>query len=66
MDPERACLLTTTRVEVKCPYQPDLLYFEGGIPFGDVGRRMVAHYYIAKPGINSLPWQTDTCIGNWF
>ncbi|MHC4556137.1 MAG: alpha-L-fucosidase [Planctomycetota bacterium] len=26
-------------------YQPDLLYFDGGIPFGEVGRAMVAYYY---------------------
>ena len=26
-------------------YQPDLLYSDGGIPFGEVGRQMVAHLY---------------------
>lgn len=26
-------------------YQPDLLYFDGGVPFGEVGRRMVAYYF---------------------
>jgi alpha-L-fucosidase len=26
-------------------YQPDLLYFDGGIPFGQVGRDAVAYYY---------------------
>lgn len=26
-------------------HRPDLLYFDGGVPFGDVGRRMVAYYY---------------------
>jgi len=34
-------------------YQPDLLYSDGGIPFGDVGRTMVAHLYnssIARSG----------------
>jgi alpha-L-fucosidase len=29
-------------------YEPDLLYFDGGIPFGEVGRRLVAHYYNAN------------------
>jgi len=31
-------------------YQPDLLYTDGGIPFGDVGVKLVSHYYnvIAK------------------
>jgi alpha-L-fucosidase len=34
-------------------YQPDLLYSDGGIPFGDVGRAMIAHLYnssIARAG----------------
>jgi len=26
-------------------YQPDLLYFDGGVPFDQVGRRMVAYFY---------------------
>jgi alpha-L-fucosidase len=26
-------------------YEPDLLYTDGGIPFGEVGRSLVAHYY---------------------
>jgi alpha-L-fucosidase len=82
-------------------YQPDLLYSDGGLPFGEVGRTLVANFYnrsIAAngkltavynckalgsgefragsyvqdvergvmPGINPLPWQTDTSIGDWF
>ncbi|MFN3668209.1 MAG: alpha-L-fucosidase [Brevundimonas sp.] len=34
-------------------YQPDLLYTDGGIPFGEVGRSLVAHMYnssIARHG----------------
>jgi alpha-L-fucosidase len=34
-------------------YEPDLLYSDGGIPFGDVGRALVAHFYnssIARHG----------------
>ena len=34
-------------------YEPDLLYTDGGIPFGKVGRSLVAHYYnssIARHG----------------
>ncbi len=34
-------------------YEPDLLYSDGGIPFGDVGRSLIAHFYnssIAKHG----------------
>jgi alpha-L-fucosidase len=26
-------------------YQPDLLYSDGGLPFGDVGRSLLAHFY---------------------
>jgi alpha-L-fucosidase len=26
-------------------YQPDLLYSDGGMPFGSVGRSLIAHYY---------------------
>jgi len=83
-------------------YQPDLLYSDGGLPFGKVGRTLVANYYNASianhsgkleavynhkdigsgefireagvqdmergvmEGINPLPWQTDTSIGDWF
>nr|WP_315382332.1 alpha-L-fucosidase [uncultured Sphingomonas sp.] len=34
-------------------YQPDLLYSDGGVPFGEIGRSMVAHLYnssIARSG----------------
>lgn len=82
-------------------YNPDLLYTDGGIPFGETGRSLVAHLYNSNlkrnrkleavytckkigsgefdaavcvqdmergvlPGINPLPWQTDTSIGDWF
>lgn len=76
-------------------YKPDLLYSDGGIPFGETGRRMVAKLYnqpnptvyAAKDigsgdfvlgtcvldrerggmsDVQSLPWQTDTSIGDWF
>jgi len=26
-------------------YQPDLLYSDGGLPFGEIGRSLVAHFY---------------------
>jgi len=26
-------------------YKPDLLYTDGELPFGEVGRKMLAHYY---------------------
>ena len=83
-------------------YQPDFLYSDGGLPFGVVGRTLVADFYNRNmaahggkleavytckalgsgefragtcvedvergvmPGINPLPWQTDTSIGDWF
>lgn len=84
-------------------YQPDLLYTDGAVPFGEVGRTLIAHFYNADiarrgrlnavytckepnkgdgefiagsyvqdmergvlSGINPLPWQTDTSIGDWF
>ena len=82
-------------------HQPDLLYTDGGIPFGVIGRSMVAHLYNLKQtpdgktkavynhkrlgtgefiqeagvqdvergvmnGINPLPWQTCTSIGDWY
>ncbi|MFS2217597.1 alpha-L-fucosidase [Telluria sp. Tellsp104] len=83
-------------------YQPDLLYSDGGIPFGEVGRTLVSNFYNANmashggkleavynhkdngsgeaireagvqdvergvmEGIQPLPWQTDTSIGDWF
>jgi alpha-L-fucosidase len=83
-------------------YHPDLLYTDGGVPFGEVGRTLIAHFYNSDilrhgklgvvynckagmnkgefvpgsyvqdmergvlAGINPLPWQTDTSIGDWF
>lgn len=85
-------------------YEPDLLYTDGGLPFGDnmydAGLHAVAHLYntsASKHGGKNLavytnkdrrqeiysigvldiersqesdvklyPWQTDTCVGNWF
>jgi alpha-L-fucosidase len=82
-------------------YEPDLLYSDGGIPFGVTGRTMLANFYnenIKKHGkleavynhkdigsgeflrkagvqdvergvmngIQPLPWQTDTSMGDWF
>jgi alpha-L-fucosidase len=83
--------------------QPDLVYSDGSLPFGQYGMDFLAHYYntnIARhhgnleavyfcknnpdggqfrngfcvqdiergveDGINPLPWQTDTCIGDWY
>ena len=34
-------------------YQPDLLYTDGGIPFGDLGYRLVSHYYNANARLHN-------------
>ena len=82
-------------------YKPDLLYSDGGIPFGVTGRTMLANFYnqsikthgkleavynhkdlgsgefLRKAGVQDvergvmngiqpLPWQTDTSMGDWF
>ena len=87
-------------------YKPDLMYSDGSIPFGELGRSLFAHYYNANmswhngkleavynikdwshagghgdyvegvgvqdvergglDAIKSEPWQTDTCIGDWY
>jgi alpha-L-fucosidase len=83
-------------------YEPDFLYTDGGLPFEQVGRTMLAHFYNSNAarhrgrleavyaykdlgtgefykeagvqsvergvmaGINPLPWQTDTSMGDWF
>ncbi len=33
-------------------YQPDLLYTDGGIPFGDVGYQLVSHFYNVNAKVN--------------
>ena len=33
-------------------YQPDLLYSDSGMPFGDVGRSLIAHYYNSSAARN--------------
>jgi len=87
-------------------YRPDLVYTDGSVPFGAVGRSLIAHFYNANMqwhggkleavynlkdwshrtdhgqyvdgigvqdvergvlrGVKGEPWQTDTCIGNWY
>ena len=87
-------------------YRPDLLYTDGAVPYGAVGRACIAHFYnanikvhggkceavynlknwnrngghgeyvdgiavqdVERGTLNEIkadPWQTDTCIGNWF
>ena len=41
-------------------YQPDLLYTDGGIPFGDYGYRLVSHYYnVVKNGVYTSKTKKD-------
>jgi len=84
-------------------YQPDLLYSDGSLPFGEHGRKLLAHFYNSsmaraggkldvvynckdnddggqfakgfcvqdlergvQDGIKAEPWQTDTCVGDWY
>jgi alpha-L-fucosidase len=92
-------------------YHPDLLYTDGGIPFGEIGLAMIANFYNNNIKLNNgaleavynlkdrreddrreslsrgeymdgvgvqdvergvtteispEPWQTDTCIGDWY
>jgi alpha-L-fucosidase len=80
-------------------YKPDLLYTDGGVPFGRTGLSIVAHLYntsaalhgknraiytqkyhdpqVYRVGVLDIergqassiaehPWQTDTCVGNWY
>jgi len=83
-------------------YEPDLLYSDGSLPFGQHGRDLLAHFYNTnaqrtgrldavynckksedggqyrdgfcvrdlergvQDGIAAEPWQTDTCVGDWY
>jgi alpha-L-fucosidase len=44
-------------------YEPDLLYSDGGIPFGEVGRSLVAHYYNSNIGKHGRLEAVYNCKG---
>ena len=44
-DPEWAREWSMRITDLVDQYQPDLLYSDGSLPFGDVGRGLLAHYY---------------------
>ena len=46
-------------------YQPDLLYSDGALPFGETGRRMLAHYYNANAARNSGRVEAVYCLKDW-
>jgi alpha-L-fucosidase len=44
-DPEYQQLWKARVQELVDLYKPDLLYSDSGLPFGDIGRSLIAHYY---------------------
>jgi len=42
-------------------YRPDLLYSDGGLPFGDVGRALVAHFFNGSIGRGGAPEAVYNC-----
>lgn len=44
---------------------PDLLYSDGALPFGETGRRMLAHYYNADLAKNSGKLEAVYCLKDW-
>jgi alpha-L-fucosidase len=48
-------------------YHPDLLYSDGALPFGEVGRQMLAHYYntVPNPVYNLKDWRTRPGHGDY-
>lgn len=44
-DPEYQRLWKARVQELIDLYKPDLLYSDSGLPFGDIGRSLIAHYY---------------------
>lgn len=50
-------------------YQPDLLYSDGGIPFGGVGRSLLAHFYnshISHSGTEAVYFTKDFGSGEFY
>lgn len=46
-------------------YQPDLLYSDGALPFGEVGRRMLAHYYNSNQARQGGMLEAVYCLKDW-
>jgi alpha-L-fucosidase len=46
-------------------YQPDLLYSDGALPFGERGRQMLAHYYNADLAKHSGRLNAVYCLKDW-
>ncbi len=46
-------------------YQPDLLYSDGSLPFGEVGRTLLAHYYNANQASHGGKLEAVYCLKDW-
>jgi alpha-L-fucosidase len=49
-------------------HKPDLFYFDGGIPFGETGRKLVAYYYNTNMANHNGKLEAVMCIksyGGW-
>ena len=51
--------------DLTASYAPDLLYTDGELPFGDVGRTMLANYYNASVKAHGAQQAVYTSKGNW-
>ena len=46
-------------------YQPDLLYSDGALPFGEVGRTLIAHYYNANQAAHGGKLEAVYNLKDW-
>jgi alpha-L-fucosidase len=46
-------------------YQPDLLYSDGALPFGETGQRLLAHFYNANIVRNGGKLDAVYCLKDW-
>jgi alpha-L-fucosidase len=46
-------------------HRPDLFYFDGGIPFGETGRKMIAYYYNQNMKQHNGQLEAVMCLKNY-
>ena len=46
-------------------HKPDLFYFDGGIPFGETGRKLVSYYYNSNMKNNKGKLEAVMCVKNF-
>ncbi|MCX7049328.1 MAG: alpha-L-fucosidase [Candidatus Sumerlaeota bacterium] len=46
-------------------YQPDLLYTDGALPFGETGRKMLSHFYNANVAAHGSKLEAVYCLKDW-